>query len=201
MNDLARRMVKVGALFVLQGCSGEKTKSAPTVAPTTVTSTALPCFIAKGTRLSDADDLPATPMNLSGPTWCGRVLELFLLENPTRHILHVLPINYPLEKVRVRGEAPGSGTQELLVVHADGGAGPVASSLEVRAVPCFDVASSTSSHALCQKMIDDVSRFADDIEFWVPLTSIGTDATSTAPVEPFTSELLQLRRRTVPLRK
>lgn len=196
MNDLARRMVMVGAVLVLQACRGDKPAEPVAEIKPKFRTTTVPCFLSAREPAYDGDNT-GVGLVVRGPSYCERVLELFLREHPKDHIVSIVPIEYPAPPVETPGEAVhGEGTQELLILHADRGRWPVAESLKVRNMTCGTDAKGFGPKQ-CQSSIEFGLEFVGDVEFWVPLNS----RPLSEKLAPGTSSLLMVERRASAVQK
>lgn len=196
------RWVAVSGLLVLVACRGGEKKNlqldaststttalpAPEVAPT-FTTTSLPCFLPAHAPHFEGDPRGLN-RNVSGPGQCGRVLEVFLRDHPQAHIVSVIPIESPSAAVSTEAELKEEGTQELLVLHADRGRWPVASTLTVVASSCHDKeVMHGPSH--CRAAVEKRYFSAPRTELVVPLTKYRKNAMS----DPGTQTLLWILRK------
>ena len=198
----------VGCLVVaMAACRGEAKPPAPAPAPAPLPcvsetrkverpvqhsfmTTSVPCFVPAGAPHFEGDTRGLT-YDARGPDYCQRVLELFLQQNPWRHIVAVLPIEYPIAAAPVGAPSQDEGTQELLVIHTDGGRWPVASHLAILPSSCGVGRMWSVGPAFCKAALDEHSMLAEDTEFWIPLNN----HTKSKIHEPGTGRILRISRK------
>jgi hypothetical protein len=136
--------------------------------PPPVATTSLPCFWPARAPHYEGDTRGYSH-DSTGPAQCGRVLQAFFHDHPHKHIVAVIPIEYPSVAPSTDAHRREEGTQELLVLHADRGRWPLASTLEVASSSCTQN-TFTVAPAHCKASVDSLGVLASGVEFWVPLT-------------------------------
>ena len=190
------------SIAVLISCNGEKNKEAPTPKPPpepprpTLKTERVECFIAPGAMGAGG----RMDIGRRGPDFCLDALVAFLATNAARHVVAIIPVEFPVDPPDTR-EYRYPGTQELLVTTANIGTWPVASELEVSSIPCLERHEDQPTKFDASACLRTVREFGDTIEktplFWVSLAgkAIDTDPTHN-DVRPSTVKLLHVSRRT-----
>ncbi len=131
---------------------------------------------------------------------CEHVLTNFLADNAARHLVSIVPIEFPLaplaegEKLEVRDQ----GTQELIVTTADRGGWPKVGDLQVSAFPCIEEREGQPTIPEPQACIKMITEFTTArTAFWVSLSGPGTELDPTKEdLRPRTILLFRIAQKT-----
>ncbi|MFN0250132.1 MAG: hypothetical protein ACKV2T_24825 [Kofleriaceae bacterium] len=184
-------------LLVLASCGEEKKATPQPVeeAPPTFRTDRVECFVGPGVIG------PGGRMDVGrrGPDLCQFMLSAFLEGNRTRHVVGIVPIEYPVPTSE-RTELREQGTQELLVTTADRGSWPSGGELEIMNSQCSDGGGDRPIRDEPRNcfggLVEYAARLGKAPDLVVPLAGEGMDTnTMTTDPRPRTTTLLLLRRR------
>jgi hypothetical protein len=185
-------------LVVLAGCGEKKAAPKSDIAdevPPTFKTDRIECLVAPG------EMGPGARMDAGrrGPAYCDFVLTNFLQANQQRHVVSVVPIEYPVAASNST-EVRSQGTQELLVTTSDRGSWPIASQLEVSTVPCTEERPGSPvrwDHRAClDRLVRHATGAGKAPALVVSLAGEGLDVeTATTDPRPRTTQLLFIRHR------
>ena len=164
-----------GWSFVLAAaaCSAQRTEQEAPSVEAHLTTARLPCAVAAGDTILPGEK--PSRFSESGPDLCVHVLDKYLAENAEARIVSVIPIEYAVPVDEKAAQEPG--TQELLVVLADGGPWPQARSIQTTVINCSAVGRGPKS---CGAAILSSAALAKSAVFWVPLANHVDKPTSEA---------------------
>ncbi len=127
---------------------------------------------------------------------CEHVLKTFLADNAARHLVSIVPIEFPLEPLAegAKLEVRTQGTQELIVMTADRGGWPKVSDLEVAAFPCVEEQEGKPTIPDPQTCIQMITKFTTaKTVSWISLSGPGTELDPTKEdLRPRTIRLLRI---------
>lgn len=194
MRTFLFSMVSLGVV----ACGSEK-KAAPQPEPEVVQPTfkteRVACYIEPG-AMGAGGRMDAGRRGLQE---CEHVLTNFLAENVARHLVSIVPIEFPLaplaegEKLEVRKQ----GTQELIVTTSDRGGWPKVSDLQVSAFPCVEVQEGKPTIPDAQACIKVITEYTTaKTALWVSLSGPGTELDPTKEdLRPRTILLLRIAQK------
>ena len=201
LAKLMRRFLSSMVSLGVVACGGER-KAAPPPEPEVVQPTfkteRVACYIEPGAMGAGG----RMDVGRRGLHECEHVLTNFLADNAARHLVSIVPIEFPLaplaegEKLELRQQ----GTQELIVTTADRGGWPKIGDLEVKGVPCVEVQEGKPTIPDPQACIKMITKFTTEkTVFWVSLSGPATelDPTKEDDVRPRTIWLLGIAQRRV----